>query len=115
VALAVHVTDQLPDGAEFVSATPSQGSCSPSSSDVVCELGDLASAASATVNVVVRVTRPGTAVNVAYVTSQMRDDNGGDNSAQATTEVAPASGGDPGQPAPISPLLPRPSNDGYMF
>jgi uncharacterized repeat protein (TIGR01451 family) len=115
VALGVHLTDQLPDGAEFVSATPSQGSCSPSSNDVVCELGDLASAATATVTVVVRVTRPGTAVNVAYVTSQMLDENTGNNQAQATTEVAPANGSGGGAPGPISPLPARPANDGYTF
>ncbi|HEV7864959.1 MAG TPA: DUF11 domain-containing protein [Acidimicrobiia bacterium] len=115
VALGVHLTDQLPDGAEFVSATPSQGSCSPSSADVVCELGDMASAAAATVSVVVRVTQPGTAVNVAYVTSQMLDNNTGDNQAQATTEVSPAAGGGGGAPGPISPLPPRPTNDGYVL
>jgi uncharacterized repeat protein (TIGR01451 family) len=118
VAVATHLSDQLPDGAEFVSATPSQGSCSPASGDVVCELGDLASAASATVTVVARVTRPGTAVNVAYVTSQMLDENGGNNQAQATTEVGGAGGGG-GAPGPIGPpgppAGPRPANDGDMF
>jgi uncharacterized repeat protein (TIGR01451 family) len=116
VAVGAHLTDQLPDGAEFVSATPSQGSCSPSSRDVICELGDLASAATTTVTVVVRVTRSGTAVNVAYVTSQMLDENSGNNQAQATTEVAGSNGG--GLPGPVSPLgppRPRPVNDGYMF
>jgi uncharacterized repeat protein (TIGR01451 family) len=115
VAVASHLSDQLPDGAEFVSATPSQGYCGPSGRDVVCELGDLASAATATVTVVARVTRPGTAVNVAYVTSQMLDENSGNNQAQATTEVAGEGG------APIGPLgpgpagPPRPTNDGYVF
>jgi uncharacterized repeat protein (TIGR01451 family) len=112
VAVATHLADQLPDGAEFVSATASQGSCSPSSQDVACELGDLASAATATVTVVVRVTRPGTAVNVAYVTSQMLDENDGNNQAQATTEVGGDGGGAPG---PIGPPRPQPVNDGYMF
>ena len=107
VAVGAHLTDQLPDGAEFVSATPSQGSCSPSSRDVVCELGDLASAATATVTVVVRVTRSGTAVNVAYVTSQMLDENSGNNQAQATTEVAGDGSG--GAPRPIGPLGPGPA------
>jgi uncharacterized repeat protein (TIGR01451 family) len=105
VAVGAHLADQLPEGAEFVSATPSQGYCNPSGGDVVCELGDLASAATATVTVVVKVTRPGTAVNVAYVTSQMLDENGGNNQAQATTEVA----GDGGTPAPVGPLGPGPA------
>ena len=110
VAVGTHLADQLPEGAEFLSATPSQGSCTPSSRDVVCELGDIASAATATVTVVVRVTRPGTAVNVAYVTSQMLDENSGDNQAQATTEVAGEGGGAPGPvgPGPARPVGPGP-------
>ena len=117
VAVATQLSDQLPQGAEFVSASPSQGSCAPSSTDVVCELGDLASGAAATVTVVVKVTQSGTAVNVAYVTSRMLDENSGDNQAQATTEVAPAAGsGGGGAPGPIGgPLPARPVNDGYMF
>jgi uncharacterized repeat protein (TIGR01451 family) len=114
VAVGTHVTDQLPDGAEFVSATATQGTCSPSTTDVACDLGDLASGYTASVTVVVKATRPGTAVNVAYVTSSMLDQNTGDNQAQATTEVASAGGGG-GSPAPISPTVPRPANDGYVF
>jgi len=122
VAVAAHLTDQLPEGAEFVSATPSQGYCGPSSRDVVCELGDMASAASATVTVVARVTRPGTAVNVAYVTSQMLDENSGNNQAQATTEVGGQGGGapigppGPGPAGPAGPAAPpRPANDDVML
>ena len=116
VAVGTHLADQLPDGAEFVSATPSQGTCSQSSRDVVCELGDLASAATATVSVVVRVTRPGTAVNVAYITSQMYDNNGGNNQAQATTEVGGQGGGAaPGPIGPVGPSRPQPVNDGDIL
>ena len=103
VAVGTHVADQLPEGAEFMSATASQGSCSSSNTDVICELGDLASTAWATVTVVARVTRPGTAVNVAYVSSQMLDENSGDNQAQATTEVAGEGGNAPGPVAPGRP------------
>lgn len=111
VAVGAQLADRLPDAAEFVSATPSQGSCSPSSRDVVCELGDLASGATATVTVVARVTRPGTAVNVAYVTSQMYDEQAGNNQAQGTTEVS-----GPGAPlGPLAPAQPKPTNDRYMF
>jgi uncharacterized repeat protein (TIGR01451 family) len=99
VAVATHLTDQLPDGADFLSATSSQGSCSPSNNDIVCELGDLASGATATLTVAVRLNQPGTAVDTAYVTSQMLDNNGGDNQAQATTQVGGQSG-----PAPAAPV-----------
>ena len=117
VAVATQLSDQLPQGAEFVSASPGQGSCAPSSTDVVCELGDLASGAATTVTVVVKVTQSGTAVNVAYVTSRMLDENSGNNQAQATTEVAPTPGsGGGGAPGPIGgPLPARPVNDGDMF
>jgi uncharacterized repeat protein (TIGR01451 family) len=126
VAVATHLTDQLPEGAEFVSATPSQGSCTPSQTDVACELGDVASGGTSTVTVVVRVTRPGTAVNVAYVTSQMLDENGDNNQAQATSEVGGSGGAAPGGgrfgppgPAPAGPVGPagpaRPANDGSVF
>jgi uncharacterized repeat protein (TIGR01451 family) len=107
VAVGTHLADQLPEAAEFVSATPSQGSCTPSARDVICELGDMASAATATVTVVVRVMRPGTAVNVAYVSSQMLDENSGNNQAQATTEVAGE--GSSGAPGPIGPIGPGPA------
>lgn len=106
VAVGTHLSDQLPRGAQFVSASPSQGTCTPSTSEVVCNLGDLASGAAATVNVVVKADEAGTAVNVAYVTSRMLDENTGDNQAQATTEVGSAGGsggGSPGLPAPVSP------------
>lgn len=115
VAVGTHVSDQLPQGAELVSVTPSQGHCQPATSDVACELGDLATGAAATVTVVVKVNQPGTAVNVAYVASRMLDENSGDNSAQATTEVAPAEGsgaGSPGGPGPVVPGPPGPIGPG---
>ncbi len=115
VAVGTHLSDQLPQGADLVSATPSQGSCRPSTTDVACELGDLATGAAATVTVVVKVNQPGTAVNVAYVTSGMLDENSGDNSAQATTEVTSADGsggGAPGGPGPVAPGPPAPIGPG---
>jgi len=134
VAVGSHLADQLPDGADFLSATPSQGSCSPSGRDIACELGDVASGATATLTLTVRLNQPGTAVDMAYVTSQMLDNNGGDNQAQATTEVGgqsgPAapigptsapprssrSGSGPSTPGPASPVgVGRPTNDGYVF
>jgi uncharacterized repeat protein (TIGR01451 family) len=114
VAVGTHLSDQLPAGAQFVSASPSQGSCAPSSSDVVCELGDLISGGTATVTVVVRAANSGTAVNTAYVTSRMFDPNTGDNQASATTEVQSAAGGGGSAPGPALPVS-RPTNDGYVF
>ena len=50
----VTLTDQLPVGTTFVSATPSQGTCS-GTTTVTCDLGTLANGASATVSVIVHV------------------------------------------------------------
>lgn len=40
-ASAVTLTDTLPAGATFISASPSQGNCSPSGGTVACSLGAL--------------------------------------------------------------------------
>jgi uncharacterized repeat protein (TIGR01451 family) len=116
LAFGTHLTDQFSQGSQFVSAAPSQGTCTPSSADVVCELGDLASGATATVTVVVRAPSSGTAVNTAYITSQMYDPNTGDNQASATTEVGSGSRGGGSAPGPALPVpVSRPTNDGYVF
>jgi uncharacterized repeat protein (TIGR01451 family) len=100
VAVGSHLSDQLPDGAQFVSASSTQGSCAGSAGDVACELGDLPSGGSATVTVVARAVNAGAAVNTAYVTSRMYDPNTGNNQAGATTNVGPAAGGSAPPPAP---------------
>ena len=51
--LSVQVVDTLPAGVAFVSATPSQGSCSQSGGTVTCPLGTIAAGANATVALVV--------------------------------------------------------------
>jgi uncharacterized repeat protein (TIGR01451 family) len=85
----VGLKDFFPEGAELVSATPSQGNCGSGhhSNAVQCTLGDLPSGGSATVEVVVLPTVPGTAKNTAV--------GGGENSPEvtdeATVEVSPAS------------------------
>ena len=79
--------DFFPEGAELVSAAPSQGNCGAGhrSNAVQCTLGDLSSGGSATVEVVVLPTVPGTAKNTAV--------GGGEHSPEvsdeATVEVKP--------------------------
>ena len=68
-ASAVTVTDTLPASVEFVSATPSQGSCLHLAGSVSCDLGDLAEQATATVTIKVVPTAVGTIVNQASVDS----------------------------------------------
>ena len=82
----VGVADTLPAGVHFVSATPSQGTCT-GTSTVSCSLGTLANGLSATVTIVVTPTAPGTVVNTASTTGTERDPNEANNSATASTTV----------------------------
>ena len=91
-ANAVQVTDTLPSGVAFVSDTSSQGTCS-GNATVTCNLGDLASGATATVTIVVETTVAGSLTNQASVTSSSSDSNASNNSASTTTTVEPAGGG----------------------
>jgi uncharacterized repeat protein (TIGR01451 family) len=87
-ASGVQVTDVLPAGLSFVSATASQGTCT-GTSTVVADLGGLASGATATVTIKVYPTAEGTYVNPASVTSSSAttDPNLTNNSASVTTYV----------------------------
>jgi uncharacterized repeat protein (TIGR01451 family) len=60
------MTDHLPAGVTFVSANPSQGSCT-GTSTVVCNLGLIVAGANATVSLVVTPTTAGTLSNTASV------------------------------------------------
>ncbi len=53
-ATGVVMTDTLPEQADFVSATPDQGTCSESGGVVTCELGGLADGESSGIRIVVR-------------------------------------------------------------
>ena len=50
---SVRLTNLLAAGVTFVSVTPTQGSCTPSATDVICNLGSIASGGSATVAITV--------------------------------------------------------------
>lgn len=89
-APGVTLTETLPAGVTFVSATASQGSCSQASGVVTCNLGVLASGGSATATVVVTPTQAGQITASATVTSGARDPNTANNStSQQTTVQAP--------------------------
>jgi uncharacterized repeat protein (TIGR01451 family) len=87
-ATGVTLTDPLPTNVTFVSATPSTGTCIPSTA-VTCNLGSLANGASATVTLVVQPTANGTVTNTASVTANESDPVTSNNSATVTTSVAP--------------------------
>jgi uncharacterized repeat protein (TIGR01451 family)/CSLREA domain-containing protein len=90
-ANAVVVTDVLPAGATFVSATPSQGSCS-GTTTVTCSLGTIANGGSATIALSVSPTAAGPLSNTATVSAAPQPDpNPANNAATAAVTVQPAS------------------------
>jgi uncharacterized repeat protein (TIGR01451 family) len=86
-AANVVVTDTLPAGVSFNSASSTQGSCAQTSGTVTCNLGALAFAAQATVTINVTPTAVGSITNTASVTSDNPDPNSADNTASAETTV----------------------------
>ncbi|MFL6211598.1 MAG: PQQ-dependent sugar dehydrogenase [Pyrinomonadaceae bacterium] len=85
-ATNVSLTDTLPANVNFVSTTPSQGSCS-GTTTINCALGSLAVNASATVNLVVQPQVAGTLSDTASVNGTESDPVSGNNSATTTTTV----------------------------
>jgi uncharacterized repeat protein (TIGR01451 family) len=71
-ATGVQVTDQLPPGLTFVSATPGQGTYT--SGTGVWNIGTMASAASTTLTIVAKVTTTGPVTNTATRTAQNEPD-----------------------------------------
>ncbi|HBB97153.1 MAG TPA: hypothetical protein DC054_17385 [Blastocatellia bacterium] len=91
-ATSVVVTDNLPAGISFVSATPTQGSCN-GSNTVTCNLGSLARNASAIITIIVVPQAAGVLTNNANVTASENDPDLTDNSASLQTTVnSPTSG-----------------------
>src|SRR6185295_680086 len=91
-ATSVVVTDNLPAGVNFVSATPTQGSCSGTTS-VTCNLGSLARNAFAVINIVVVPQSASTLTNNANVALSETDPDLADNSVSLKTVVnSPSSG-----------------------
>lgn len=88
-ATSVTVTDAVPAGTTFVSATPSQGSCS-GTSTVTCNLGTISSSASASVSLTVTPHVAGPLSNTAIVSSPENDTNPTNNSATSNVTVRPA-------------------------
>ena len=87
-ALGVVVTDQLPSGVTFVSASSTQGTCT-GSAMVSCNIETLANGASAIVTIFVIPTSTGVLSNTANVVSTTSDPNMANNSSTTTTTVLP--------------------------
>jgi uncharacterized repeat protein (TIGR01451 family) len=81
------LTDLLPSGVRFVSATSTAGSCAQAGTTVTCELGTLSAGASATVTIVVKPMTVGTITNTAQVTGLQPDPDLNNNTDTETTTV----------------------------
>jgi len=91
-ATAVTLTDTLDGSLAFVSATPSQGTCSEATGTVTCGIGALASGAAVTVVIVAStpdVAEPLTVSNTASVTAVEQDSNPANNAVTIQTTVVP--------------------------
>ena len=87
-ATGVSVTDTLPTGTTLLSASASQGSCTPAGATVNCAVGDLANGATATINIVLSApVSAGTISNVATVSANESDPVSGNNSSTEDTTV----------------------------
>ena len=89
-ATGVTVTDALPAGVTYESATSSQGSCSETGGTVTCQLGALANGADATVDIMVATSSAGTITNTASVEGDQGDPTSGNNSSGEETVVSPS-------------------------
>ncbi|MBL8187833.1 MAG: SBBP repeat-containing protein, partial [Acidobacteria bacterium] len=87
-ATGVVVTDQLPMGINFVSATTSQGSCSNNAGTVTCNLGNLAVRASVTITLTVSATAAGSITNTVSVKANEPDSISANNQASAVVTVS---------------------------
>jgi len=88
----VSLTDRLPFGAQYVTATTSQGSClAPAKKvrTVTCDLGSIAADGSATVAITVKAAaRAGSFLNnIAYVSGSTFDPDAGNNTASLSTAI----------------------------
>jgi hypothetical protein len=84
----------LPASAAFVSATPSQGSCSNDAAMIICHLGSLGTGTNATVSVVANFAAGETVTNFVAVSRNGIDPYLSNNTAVAVTVIKPRLGGD---------------------
>ena len=89
-AAGVLVTDTLPGSVTFVSATPSQGSCSQLAGVVTCPLGVVSVGATSTISIVVTTTIDGLITDTAVVSSSTPDPVPANNTASQSTTVTAA-------------------------
>jgi uncharacterized repeat protein (TIGR01451 family) len=86
-AANVVVTDTLPSGVTFISATSTKGTCAQSVGIVTCQVGDVANGSNATITVVVVPTAAGTLSNRATVAATEIDSNTANNAVTLASAV----------------------------
>jgi uncharacterized repeat protein (TIGR01451 family) len=88
-ASGVVLTDTLPSGVSFVSATASQGSCTESGETINCDLGSLESAQNITVSIVALVdySTQSEITNTAVVAGNENDPNPANNTDTEDTRI----------------------------
>ena len=85
---SVEVTDTLPAGTAFVSASGTGWTCSESSGTVTCERGSLSVEESSTITIIATApSAAGAITNTVSVTAAEQDPDTGNNEASAQTEV----------------------------
>ena len=99
-ATGVTMTDPLPEGVGPGFIQTSQGTCSSIARSVTCDVGTLASGASALITISVGLERAGPIANTAIVSGSQEDTNPSNNAATAETVVAPEP-----KIEPLSPLF----------
>ena len=90
LATGVTVTDTLPAEVGFDSVTTSQGTCTEDDDEVVCDLGDLASSATATITIQVMPEEDGDITNLVEVAGNETDPDLTNNTAAETTTITDA-------------------------
>ncbi|NNF61036.1 MAG: DUF11 domain-containing protein [Gammaproteobacteria bacterium] len=89
-ATGVTVTDVLPAGVGFISASASQGSCSENLGTVTCNIGAVSAGNNAMIYLVVTMPAVGGSItNTASVTGDQPDANPNNDTASETTSVRP--------------------------
>jgi uncharacterized repeat protein (TIGR01451 family) len=82
----VKVTDPMPAGNTFVSATTTKGTCT-GGATLTCTIGDMAAGESVTITLVTTPTATGTQTNTAVVAGNRPESNLANNTATASVEV----------------------------
>jgi hypothetical protein len=84
----VKITDPMPTGNTFVSATSTQGTCT-GGAILTCDIGTMAAGAQVTITLVTTPSAAGTQTNTVAVSGDRPETNTANNQATATVEVGP--------------------------